>query len=104
MIGIGTKSQQAFQRQRKEVKLACLQISKEKRGTEAQRRFEIKRPEKKGGSADTNGMRAFLEDRIQYFLYAQQYLNPVPTLQNRHRHVTQSDVGKQDGVGTIWSS
>ena len=43
--------------------------------------------------------------RIQHSFFPQkQKQNPVPTLQNRHRHVTRSDVGKHYGVGTIWTS
>lgn len=43
--------------------------------------------------------------RIQHSFFPQkQKQNSVPTLQNRHRHVTRSDVGKHYGVGTIWTS
>ena len=45
--GIGTKSQQALQRQREEMKTERRQISREVRDAEAQRRFEMKRAEKK---------------------------------------------------------
>ncbi len=46
-IGIGTKSQQALQRQREEMKTERRQISREKRDAEAQRRFEMKQAKKK---------------------------------------------------------
>ena len=46
-IGIGTKSQQALQRQRDEMKTERRQISREERDAEAQRRFEKKRTKKK---------------------------------------------------------
>ena len=45
--GIGTKSQQALQRQREEMKHKRRQISREERETEAQRRFEMKQAKKK---------------------------------------------------------
>ena len=83
------------------MKPVYLQISIQKRDTEAQRRFEIKRA-KKRRSVVTNGMRVFLENSV-LFLSAKNLI-PVPTLQNRHRHVIQSDVGKHYGVGTIWAS
>lgn len=46
-IGIGTKSQQALQRQREEMKKERRQISREEREAEAQRRFEKKQAKKK---------------------------------------------------------
>ena len=46
-IGIGTKSQQALQRQREEMKKERRQISREEREAEAQRRFEMKQAKKK---------------------------------------------------------
>ncbi|MBQ3277145.1 MAG: YjdF family protein [Oscillospiraceae bacterium] len=45
--GIGTRSQQALQRQREEMKTERRQISREEREMEAQRRFEIKQAKKK---------------------------------------------------------
>ncbi len=45
--GIGTKSQQALQRQREEMKTERRQLSREERDAEAQRRFEMKRAKKK---------------------------------------------------------
>ena len=45
--GIGTKSQQALQRQREEMKTERRQISREEREAEAQRRFEMKQEKKK---------------------------------------------------------
>ena len=45
--GIGTKSQQALQRQREEMKTERRQISREEREMEVQRRFEIKQAKKK---------------------------------------------------------
>ena len=45
--GIGTKSQQALERQRDEMKTERRQISREEREMEAQRRFEIKQTKKK---------------------------------------------------------
>ena len=45
--GIGTKSQQALQRQREEMKTERRQISREEREAEAQRRYEIKQAKKK---------------------------------------------------------
>ncbi len=45
--GISTKSQEALQRQRDEMKTERRQISREERETEAQRRFEIKQTKKK---------------------------------------------------------
>jgi len=46
-VGIGTKSQQALQRQREEMKTERRQISREERDAEAQRRFEMKQAKKK---------------------------------------------------------
>ena len=46
-IGIGTKSQQALQRQREEMKTEHRQISRAERDAEAQRRFEMKQAKKK---------------------------------------------------------
>ena len=46
-IGIGTKSQQALQLQREEMKRERRQLSREQRDAEAQRRFEIKQEKKK---------------------------------------------------------
>ena len=46
-MGIGTKSQQALQRQREEMKKERRQISREEREMEAQRRFEMKQAKKK---------------------------------------------------------
>ena len=46
-IGIGTKSQQALQRQREEMKKERRQISREEREAEAQRRFVMKQAKKK---------------------------------------------------------
>ena len=45
--GIGTKSQQALERQRDEMKTERRQISREEREMEAQRRFEMKQTKKK---------------------------------------------------------
>ena len=45
--GIGTKSQQALQLQREELKTEHRQISREQRNAEAQRRFEMKQMKKK---------------------------------------------------------
>ena len=45
--GIGTKSQQALQRQREEMKTERRQISREEREAEAQRRFVMKQEKKK---------------------------------------------------------
>ena len=45
--GIGTKSQQALQRQREEMKKERRQISREEREMEEQRRFELKQAKKK---------------------------------------------------------
>ena len=45
--GIGTKSQQALQRQREEMKTERRQISREEREAEAWRRFEMKQAKKK---------------------------------------------------------
>ena len=45
--GIGTKSQQALQLQREEMKTERRQISREQRDAEAQRRFEMKQVKKK---------------------------------------------------------
>ena len=46
-IGIGTKSQQALQLQREQIKTERRQISREQRNAEAQRRFEMKQVKKK---------------------------------------------------------
>ena len=46
-MGIGTKSQQALQRQREEMKKERRQISREEREAEAQRRFVMKQAKKK---------------------------------------------------------
>ena len=46
-IGIGTKSQQALQRQREEMKKERRQISREEREAEARRRFEMKQAKEK---------------------------------------------------------
>ena len=46
-MSIGTKSQQALQRQREEMKKERRQISREEREAEAQRRFEMKQAKKK---------------------------------------------------------
>ena len=46
-MGIGTKSQQALQRQREEMKKERRQISREEREAEARRRFEMKQAKKK---------------------------------------------------------
>ncbi len=45
--GIGTKSQQALQLQREEMKTERRQVSREEREIEAQRRFEMKQAKKK---------------------------------------------------------
>ncbi len=45
--GIGTKSQQALQQQRDEMKMERRQISREERDADAQRRFEMKQLKKK---------------------------------------------------------
>ncbi len=45
--GIGTKSQQALQRQREEMKAERRQSSREEREAEAQRRFEMRQEKKK---------------------------------------------------------
>ena len=45
--GIGTKSQQALQRQREEMKMERRHFSREEREAEAQRRFEMKQAKKK---------------------------------------------------------
>jgi hypothetical protein len=45
--GIGTKSQQALQQQRDEMKTERRQISREERDADAQRRFEMKQLKKK---------------------------------------------------------
>ena len=45
--GIGTKSQQALQRQREEMKTERRQVSREEREAEAQRRFVMKQEKKK---------------------------------------------------------
>ena len=46
-MGIGTKSQQALQRQREEMKTERRQLSRKERDAEAQRRFEMKQAKKK---------------------------------------------------------
>ena len=46
--GIGTKSQQALQRQREEMKAERRQISREEREAEAQRRFEMRQEKRRG--------------------------------------------------------
>ena len=51
--GIGTKSQQALQRRREEMKTERRQISRKEREAEAQRRFEMKQTKKKGKEART---------------------------------------------------
>ncbi len=45
--GIGTKSQQALQLQREQMKTEHRQLSREQRDGEAQRRFEMKQMKKK---------------------------------------------------------
>lgn len=45
--GIGTKSQQALQMQREEMKAERKQISREQRGAEKQRQFDLKRQKRK---------------------------------------------------------
>ena len=45
--GIGTKSQQALQLQREEMKTERRQLNREERDAEAQRRFEMKQAKKK---------------------------------------------------------
>ena len=45
--GIGTKSQQALQRQREEIKTERRHISREERDAEVRRRFEMKQAKKK---------------------------------------------------------
>ena len=45
--GIGTKSQQALQKQREEMKVEHKQISRAERSAEAQRRFDLKQAKKK---------------------------------------------------------
>ena len=45
--GIGTKSQQALQRQREEMKMERRHFSREERDAEAQHRFEMKQAKKK---------------------------------------------------------
>ena len=45
--GIGTKSQQALQLQREELKTERRQLSREQKDAEAQRRFEMKQAKKK---------------------------------------------------------
>ena len=45
--GIGTKSQQALQRQREEIKIERKQISKEQREAEKQRQFDLKQQKRK---------------------------------------------------------
>ncbi len=46
-IGIGTKSQQALQKQREEMKVERRQISKEMREAEKQKQFDLKQQKKK---------------------------------------------------------
>lgn len=46
-VGIGTKSQQALQMQREEMKLERSQISKEMREAEKQKKFDLKQQKKK---------------------------------------------------------
>ena len=66
--GIGTKSQQALQRQREEMKKERRQISREEREMEALRRFEMKlRRRKRNG--DIDGKRNIdLQNSSQYSL------------------------------------
>lgn len=45
--GVGTKSQQALQMQREEMKIKRKQISKEQRETEKQRQFDLKQQKRK---------------------------------------------------------
>ena len=45
--GIGTRSQQALQRQREEMKTERRQLRREERNAEAQRRFELRQAKKK---------------------------------------------------------
>ena len=45
--GVGTKSQQALQKQREEMKTEQKQLSREKRDAEEKRRFEMKKQKKK---------------------------------------------------------
>ena len=45
--GIGTKSQQALQRQREEIKIERKQISREQREAEKQRQFDLKQQKRK---------------------------------------------------------
>ena len=45
--GVGTKSQQALQKQREEMKTEHKQLSREKRNAEEKRRFEMKKQKKK---------------------------------------------------------
>ena len=45
--GVGTKSQQALQMQREEMKIKKKQISKEQRETEKQRQFDLKQQKRK---------------------------------------------------------
>lgn len=45
--GVGTKSQQALQKQREEMKTEHKQLSREKRDAEEKRRFEMKKQKKK---------------------------------------------------------
>ena len=46
-FGVGTKSQQALQIQREEMKTQRSQISKEQRGAEKQRQFDLKQQKRK---------------------------------------------------------
>lgn len=45
--GIGTRSQQALQMQREEMKLECRQVSREQREAEKQRHFELRQQKRK---------------------------------------------------------
>lgn len=45
--GIGTKSQQALQNQREEMKTECRQLRKEQKETEKQRQFDLKQQKRK---------------------------------------------------------
>lgn len=46
-LGVGTKSQQALQMQREEMKIERKQLSKEQRETEKQRQFNLKQEKRK---------------------------------------------------------
>ncbi len=46
-LGVGTKSQQALQLQREEMKIHKIQISKEQREAEKQRQFDLKQQKRK---------------------------------------------------------